>query len=862
MIQGPAGHGKTTLMQQAWQMSQKAGWSTAWLTLDPSDNDISRFHTHLRQLIFNVVDEGQKPSAAQHRKHAVGAVDDLLSLLDLVDTPAAFFLDEFQVIQDSVNLNLLTSILERCPAHIKFFLGSRAIPELAQGRLMISGSLRYVTSDQLRFDTEEVHSFLNAVGLEISESEAVMFKEKTEGWPAVLQLLQLALKGNRVDRDTLLVWVKNCPSELKAYLVGNVMSGQSRDIQDFLLLTSPLRRLSGDLCEAVTGCEDGQKTLEGLVEQGMFIRPRDEQNDWFSYHSMFSDFLVAQLEQKSKSRLLETHRAAAQWFIDNELYEDGVLHAIEAEEFELAGDVLVSYSQELIRLARLGTLEQFCASLPDYIFESRPSLSLSYIWALMFLSGHEKARVLTGKLVESTEKQKQTEDISLSLKVIHCVADIAYDHYEKSLELIEEVPFPLNINMGVGQFRQFEFGAFANVKTINCLQAGRLQEARELALLGEVLGDSGNSAFSGAYSTSLLAYAMIITGHVTETISYLESALDSKALKIQGSLATASISAIYGYALYLSGNYAQAESHLRDSIVMISKSLPTDWQISAYISLARAAAMNEVDKLDYLEVVDGAEKHAITSQRPRLARAVKRERALRALSSGQLSAAKELARVPNIMFNEPELPSGWVHMAENSDDEIISRIRLAIYDGSAQEALSQLATEYDKSRKSGRLLRSVKLLILTSIANHVLGNEDVARKKMLKAVQYATVPGYLSHFVEEGLSCFEVLVSVLRNDAAVLSKEEAAFVSEVCPKGMILGQVHPRVSSETTILDPLTKREKTVLELVLEGLTNTEIADQLFVSNNTVKFHMKNIFSKYSVRNRVDLIRTAREVRA
>ena len=215
VIQGPAGHGKTTLMQQLFEQCRDKGGLTGWVTLEETDDDISRFNACLRILAINATQEQtENVLIPDGPLSGSGAVENILRQLDSVQGPVALFLDEFQVLDEPVNIALLESVIERLPPNVTFYLGSRSIPNLARGRLLISGRVKWVKPEELCFTTQEVLEFLIHVGLEVSSLEAQAFREQTGGWPAILQLLHLALKGGKIDRNSLLIWVKGCQSQL------------------------------------------------------------------------------------------------------------------------------------------------------------------------------------------------------------------------------------------------------------------------------------------------------------------------------------------------------------------------------------------------------------------------------------------------------------------------------------------------------------------------------------------------------------------------------------------------------------------------------------------------------------------------
>jgi LuxR family transcriptional regulator, maltose regulon positive regulatory protein len=858
VIQGPAGHGKSTLMRQLFDRSQKVGAGVSWLTFDEGDNDISRFNTHLTNLVSNAVflespGQGDVTGDAQGNS----AVENILRLFEATKNPVALFLDEFQCIDELVNLSLLNTLVERCPPNITFYIGSRSVPSLVRGRLMISGRIKWVTPEQLRFTSEEVLAFLNARGLDVTETEAQAFRDQTGGWPAVLQLLQLALRGGKVDRYTLLRWVKGCEHELTDYLALNVMLDQPLERQRFLMRTSVLNRLCAPLCEALTGQKDSQKILQELVSEGLFTSALDFEQDWFKYHSVFSRYLKTRLEAEDASEVLRIHREAAAWFSENGYPEDAVRHAVEAEEYDLAADLLDEYIPDLILGARLQSVDQLCSLIPDAVFRQRPLICWRRIWAQMFLGQQPRAR----QTLKSLEQcwQGKDEDIggfSTSLKLLQWSWGLLADDPVQFAKGVDTISITLD---DIDKFRCFEMNVVANLRAIHQLQVGNLTGSREWALLGESLGSRGEAAFSRAYAISIIAYAMIQEGHLSQAIEKLRSALGDAELKIQGSFATASISAIYGFALYESGNYYEAESHLRDTIEMISQTSLLDWLISAYLSLARASLLTEGESLDCGDIIDTAEKNGLVGGLPRMVRVMRQERIRLALVNGNCSEAKlidDIVAVPG----EIDIPEGSIHLAQWCDDDVVHRARMHICCADPEDALKILVPQIAQAESMGWVRRSIKLLILAGLARLALGDELHARRSVLRAVELAYPENYISLFIEEGPSCFTILGDIRESGKQRHEDPVSRFIQDVLKLGGYVAETGIEPTQTQAGTDQLTKREMDILRLVVSGATNTEIGDSLFVSYNTVKFHMKNLYAKMGANNRVNLTQIARQL--
>jgi LuxR family maltose regulon positive regulatory protein len=856
VIQGPAGHGKTTLMQQILGRCREDGIATGWLTLDESDNDISSFNACLRTLVISAGPE-QTDSGMVLAEQMGGnsAAENILHLMELIEGPVALFIDELQCLNEPANISLLDSIIERNLPNVTFYIGSRSIPNLARGRLLISGRVKWITPEELCFTAEEVSIFLGSVGLKISQQECEAFRIQTGGWPAVLQLLHLALKGGKIDRNSLFVWVKGCQSELTSYLADNVMQDQSLSRQQFLMRSSLLSRLSAPLCEAITGIKNSQQVLEDLVTQGMFIHALDVEQTWFKYHSIFSSYLKVQLSRTEPERVKKIHLSAANWFLDEGYSEEAIFHAIQAEDYQMAADALSDWMPNLICSARLQTAEHFCMLLPEEVFDSRPNLCWGLCWAQLFLFKQFSAHSTLVKLEEITKRTDASMGLPVSIQILRAVEMLQGDNQEALGELIGNIPTETG---EMASFRCFEMGALSNLKAIHSIQVANFSEARDIALLAESLGNRGHAAFSAAYSVSLMSYAMIQDGHLVQAIRKLKEGLSNKELTIQGSLASASLSAIYGFALYESGNYIEAESHLRDTIDLISKTLPVDWLISAHLSLVRTCALADSDSSDSIECLENAEKLGLTHRLPRLVRAIRRERMRLAHVSGRCKQARLYDDMPDDNSLVPTLPDEWIHLAEGCDDDVISNARKMICCGDPGAALASLKKAIHHASSTGWLRRRIKLLILMGLAHEAIGNQERAKRMLHEAIELAEPGGYIASFVEEGEKCLRLLSRLYAEFEATRNDIKSEFVLRVLQNaGSDTELPAPRQTAGMVFEQP-TKRELDILRLVVSGASNAEIADSLFVSGNTVKFHMKNLYSKLGAKNRVNLISVAR----
>lgn len=851
IVQGPAGHGKSTLLSQIKQQCDEQNYSTGWLSFESGDNDISHFNRLLRILIHNVVKSKLAtaiPESFNSNENGSSAIESILQMLNVIEGNAAIFIDEFQCINESVNIEFLETIIERSPPNIFFYIGTRAIPELVKGKLFISGQIRWVRPEELCFNLEEFKEFIQLVGLNISESDAGAFLEQTGGWPAVLQLLHLALKGDQVDKTTLLAWVKGSIAPLAQYLADNVMLNQSDTRKEFLIKISVLSKLSAPLCEFITGESESGLILEELVSQGLFIQPTDYDRKWFKFHSLFVYYLSQLLEEKFPTEINTLHRRASLWYRDNDYFEEAIEHSLSARDYHIAADILSDWVPELVGSARLNTIDSLCAKIPESIFFNRPFLCWGRIWAKYFLSQSEEASRCLQVFSHMTPDKPSTKQLRQSIAILNCI-DLLFNNHINELSLaLNRIDFEVNIKE---TYSFFEIGVLCNLRAISQLQHLNFSEAKDLASKGEVMSMQGNAAFSSAYSTSLYALALIQEGKPSLAIDKLKSRLNSPELKIQGSLATSSLSAIYGLALYETGNFLEAESHLSDTIALIIKSLPLDWIILATLALFRSRTFIESSTINSLRILDNVELKAQHVSQKLLSEALQIERC-------RVNVINHVNCLPykddRIEREIKQKTQKEYHLSDGTNDKVIHTIRHYISTGQFDTAITLLKAILDDLILTTWVRRKLKIMTLLSLAYNKTNDKANADKMMMSAILLSQLTGLISNFIEEGPQCLNIISSIEKNSK---NRDSLDFIYNALDMNDNSENEEHSSEIQQDLVEVLTKRELDILKLVANGSTNAEISDLLFISYNTVKFHMKNLYGKLNAKNRVVLISIA-----
>src|SRR5215210_2091518 len=319
LISAPAGFGKTTLLVEWLKGRVDSDQSIAWLSLDEGDNDPVRFLSYLVAALRRTVGEefGEGILAAL-RSPEPPRMEAVLGALinELADLPGevGVVLDDYHVIDSESVHGVVSFLLERLPEGAHLVICGRVEPPLSLARLRARGQMTELHAADLRFTPEEAATFLDdAMGLDLSTDDVAALEQVTEGWIAALQLAALSMR-ERKDVSGFIRTFSGSHRDVFDFLAEEVLERQTEPVQAFLLETSILDSLCGPLCDALTGRDDGQRTLERLERENLLVVPLDDDRGWYRYHHLFADFLRGRLWRESPERAGELHLRASDWY--------------------------------------------------------------------------------------------------------------------------------------------------------------------------------------------------------------------------------------------------------------------------------------------------------------------------------------------------------------------------------------------------------------------------------------------------------------------------------------------------------------------------------------------------------------------
>ncbi len=874
LVSAPAGFGKTTLVSE-WVQTLRDKAAVAWLSLDESDNDLTRFLVYFIAAL-NQVEGIEAPlgqgivSALQSPQplSAEGVLTALINEITALPGQIMLIFDDYHLIEAQPIHDALTFLLRRLPPQLHLAIATREDPPLPLARLRARGQLTELRAADLRFTASEAAEFLNQVmGLELSAGDIAALESRTEGWVAGLQLAALAMQGtlSMQGREEVSGFIASFTGSyhfILDYLVEEVLHQQPEHIQTFLLQTSILDRLNGSLCDAVcfdtTETPNGQEILTYLDHANLFVIPLDGERRWYRYHHLFADLLRQRLHQAQQGQVRTLHNRASVWYGQNGFTHEAIEYAIRAEDFERAVLLVEEHADTLWRQGEHVKLGRWLSALPAERVIAKPQLCLFSAWYLFASGQRDRAnlalqaaeRVLDSELHCTSESQPwgqaqqsgpDNKTLRGRLAAIRALMGtwqgdgIGITEYARQALAHLPKPDPLRgpaaIALGDGYYLKGDmtaayqaqveaaeaclaagdifFSLIANLKLTFTLKAqGRLQEIPDICQQQIQLADA-----CGLAQTTVVGSLWTMWGDILTELNDLASALPR--VKKGVDLTEGGDLALLGFS-YLSLMkvlYAQGDVAGGEKILHKLQDLARQHDLPPIITGPLAAWQG-----GYW------------------------------LAQGKLEAASQWAAERKLAV-EGEIPF-------LRKDEYLVLAHILIAQGRLVEATKLLSRLLEIVEARGRMPDTIEILNLQALTFQARGEPAQAMVALERALTLAEPGGFIHTFVSGGPPMARLLYEARTRGCApdYVSRLLAAFpVAEPEQAGTSAPQ-----AANTALIEPLSERELEVLQLIADGLTNPEIASQLYIALNTVKAHTRNIYGKLGVNNRTQAAARAR----
>ena len=883
LISAPAGFGKTTLLSE-WAHDLKNRFLEknlvsdpslliAWLSLDEGDNDPTRFLAYFIAALQRIQTDIGEAALATLRSHKPPPAEVFLTgLINEITAvglgPFALVLDDYHLIKTQPIHDALAFLLDHLPPQMHLVVATRADPPLPIARLRARGQLTELRLTDLRFTLDEATEFLNQVtGLNLSTDDVAILASRTEGWIAGLQMAAVSMQGQE-DVTSFINAFRGSDRYILDYLVEEVLHRQSNTVQTFLLQTSVLERLTGPLCDAMLEIGDwrskisaqeqspisnlqstSQQVLEQLEAANLFIVPLDNERKWYRYHRLFADLLQQRLHQAQPDRVSILHRRASEWHEQNGFIGAAIEHALSAEDLERAARLIEQAAEAALMRSEVATLLRWVDALPDELVHARPTLCLFHAWALL-LGGHPIDKV-------ESRLQSVDGDADLAAKTAPLRAFVAIfqGQLQRAVELSQEALEQL------AEDDLFLRSVATWMLAISDMMDGNLVGGTQT--LGEIvrMSQEAGNVMIAVMTTCTLAELHMTQGRLGQAKATYHQALEL-ATDDQGQRLP-----IAGLALIGLGelerewnNLETAEQYLTEGIAQIEQ-----WgeigALDGYIFLAyvkqargdRAGAAEAIQKAQQLavkfdatemdDVLAGAHQAYLSAMQGAL------EPAWRWIEERKLTADAALAEME-------ERLSGALSSYNRQwrTVEYLALTRLLITQDQYDRALAILELLIKIAEQHRLNSRVIKFQVFKAMIYQAQGDSTQALATLERALSLAELEGYVRVFVDEG----EPMVTLLRQAAgrgiAVEYVDKLLAALETKDKRRMT-KLPP-----SSLIESLSEREMEVLRLLTTHLSSTEIAEELYISVNTVRYHIKSIYGKLGVHRRADAVDRAREL--
>jgi LuxR family maltose regulon positive regulatory protein len=841
-VSAPAGSGKTFLLR-SWVAAEGLSERTAWVSVGRQERDPQVFW-------LSVLDSLRQTGAGSERVRELTAAPDLdganvvgrlLEDLSSLSEPLWLVIDDLHELQADQASRHMELLLGTAPPQLRFVLLTRHDLHLGLHRLRVEGELTEIRGEDLRFTLEESRALLEAAGLRLSDGALESLVATTEGWAAGLRLVALSL-ARHPDPERYAVSFSGRERAVADYLLAEVLEHQSAEVRQLLLRTSLLERVSGPLADRLTGSSGSYGILTELEDAGAFVVAVDPERTWFRYHHLFGDLLALELRRTAPQEVPGLHTIAAEWWAEHGYPVEAIRHAQAAENWALAARLLADNWFRLYFDGRLATRRELLSGFPADVLAADPELAV-------LAAGDKRA---AGSLHESEWYLKRATGMAASVledrrgrfTIALGIQRLSLARARNDLQAVAEEAQRL---LASTEATEFGLGEEVRASVLTDLGiaetwAGRLEDAerhleqglegaRRIARPMLELQALANWALLSSFRSLALATA---EQRATQAV---ELARKHGWEETAPAAATAYI--VLGRATVWRGRLREAEPWLDLAERVLERETQPTPALMLYATRGllegvrgrhaeAAAAYREAERMEQLLVMP----HMFTVR-------------LQALKLQMLVRVGETEQVERALAEMDE------EIRETSQMRVVlAALRLARDD--PKSVVDVLAPLLDESTPVMVSRWEIEALLLEAIARDALGDPAAASGALERALDVAEPGGLLLAFLLYPAAGLLERQARFRTSHASLIAEILNLLSGSTPAA--------RAQDAAPLREPLSESELRVLRYLPTNLPAPEIAAELFVSLNTIRTHLRNVYAKLGVHSRADAVKRAREL--
>lgn len=860
LVIAPAGFGKTTLVSQ-W--CARTTGPIAWLSLDEHDDEPRRFWQYVAGAFEHAgltgLEKCHKDLSGNADDNLNGAITALINALTSDGGPWILVLDDFHFIASDQIQRQVGYFIDYLPPHVTVTLASRTEPPLPLARWRVRRWLQEIHPALLAFSEDECRDFFHhTMGLAISEQDVQAICRRTEGWVAAMQLSALSGSNSTLARDQDASTGK--PNDVLSiderhisdYVLSEVLDKQPSDIVAFLLDTACCPRLCASLCNTIRNTEDGQKKLETLLSQNLFLIPLDNHNEWFRYHDLFRDALLQRVRHTDPARSQLLWQRTVEWLLAHGQVQEAIAQIVQKQDWPWLAGVLAAHGNNLIHGGYHLPVLAWLDALPADQITENAQLQMLRIWSRFFANRFDHLEPLLANVEDLLDRR---------------VADSAPDA-EGALGLQSEISL---IRSYLARSRSDEKSASDLTRQVLADIDHTQIPLKSVTYYGLGLDDYGKGDLKGAEEAlkSAVHYGQVerkpstvlSSGGLLAWIQYnrgdMDLALDTcteirrwvdqhYADPTQPRLISCWLNATLTEIYRERNQPLDAAAHLAPLLEHVSQGTEPGQHViiqhvRGHLAFSEGRFQEAIEFLEDAEQMGRKRREHIVFEPPASAALLARC----FLAAGQSAQAR---RSMESLHSQP------VTNPLNREQNSISRARLLVAEGKPEKALELLETLLPEAERNGHIRHLVEALLVYGEALALQNPEQQSHEQLERAVSLAAEAGFLRLFAEESPRLRDLLLA--------LSDLNTKGSWQRSVKAMLQSQ-KKKVSSGSTqasLAEPLSQRELEVLELINAGHANKDIAVRMSVAPATVKAHIRNLYGKLGVGRRTEALARAREL--
>jgi LuxR family transcriptional regulator, maltose regulon positive regulatory protein len=858
VIRAGPGFGKTSLAVAWAERLHRAGKSIAWLSLDGDDDEPMRFLFYLAHSLRRANERVAETAISFIADISLVPFDTIVSSIinDLaeMDDDVYLFLDDYHHIKDHEIRGAIAYLLRYAPTQFHLVVTAIGEPALPLPRLRAHNQLLEIDTAALRFNVTEMGQFLKEENVGgVDPADVRLLHAKTDGWPAVLRIVMTTAARPGQDFGRYIQTLSGAMRPLDAYLA-DMLVGLPYDLVQFMLQIAILERFSAPLCEAVTGCKFSRQRLDALETGQILLVGLDQEREWYRFHTLLGTYLLKRLEAEAGPDIARLHRRAYRWYASRELWTDAVRHAIAAGDAEQAMLWIENCAMELVKQGDLLTLLGWQRLFPAELTRTPIKVGLAVAWGLALAMRFDEAREFIAKVEHDVGgcDRRDAAIIAGECMAIRAVVMGLGDDSEGALALAQQCidksadTWTANVASNVVRFGHWKAGDLPGFHTAPWIPSAEDDDKRILFASVYRLCFHGLVEFQqlrlGPAEHALLEAMRLAERHV---------GLNSCSAALPASL--------LARIRYEQGRMDEAEALITDRSPMIDATGMHECVISAYVVLAQIALRRRnIDRAYAL--LDQLENLGHMRSWGRVVAASLAWRTRVHVTEGRLiEAGACLSRLERLAADNPtSARCAWSAIGEYS---LLTR---AIWDSAhnrPEKAAAILQPLLDAAKSGHDHFRALRLATQLAITLLAADRTEEAHHVFHGVLAAAAPSGFFQTLLDEGP---EIGILLFRAQEQAqhggMGAELRPYIANLVAGWQELYQPDPATVVPSNIADALSPREKNILEHIGRGRSNKEIARELGIAPETVKSHIKNIFTKLAVERRAQAVGRAQSL--